>query len=487
MLCVFKRLTLHDVIKIPVRYKNPPHHWSILRKKKSASQKALEHFDSLYPDIYGDLWQNIRSALLVENRNYIAVVNNYSDTKRICEDLENLGAINVKSIFDINRANSKVERVKEDIDNLNKNEDLISIDNGIDNSSYSNEENHLNEELKDLNEPFKGFPLQSIEKDIHIQNDNRIIKSSVGISASQLFEFIPPSQIKGMDDFVFESDQYINYNKGADFSIKIEEEQNFNFPDMLFLYTFDNEDNERFPMPKMGSTGVIDYFVVDSASILPVLSLDLQPGDKVLDMCAAPGGKALIALQTMIPEMIVANDLQQSRVKRIKYFYKSFVSNFEDSNNKFIITQGDARLLNDKNIYNKILVDVPCTTDRHTLHEDDNNIFKSSRLKERLKLPEIQTEILVNALKLVTCGGTVVYSTCTLNPIQNDGVVQMALKTVYEECNSTFVVKDQAPSLYPLHYLYEFANCGLRYGHIAVPTKTKNKGPLYFCKMIKVQ
>jgi hypothetical protein len=42
----------------------------------------------------------------------------------------------------------------------------------------------------------------------------------------------------------------------------------------------------------------------------------------------------------------------------------------------------------------QILVDVPCTTDRLSLHENDNNIFKPGRLKERLQIPEIQAELL---------------------------------------------------------------------------------------------
>lgn len=86
-------------------------------------------------------------------------------------------------------------------------------------------------------------------------------------------------------------------------------------------------------------------------------------------------------------------------------------------------------------------MDVPCTTDRHSLKENDNNIFKPSRIKERLKLPELQCELLVNALKIINKGGIVVYSTCSLSPIQNDGVVHMALKKIWEETKFEIVVK----------------------------------------------
>lgn len=60
---------------------------------------------------------------------------------------------------------------------------------------------------------------------------------------------------------------------------------------------------------------------MDGASILPILALGLKLGDKVLDLCAAPGGKSLTALQTLLTRYIVANDSSSSRVKRYKIIY----------------------------------------------------------------------------------------------------------------------------------------------------------------------
>lgn len=68
-------------------------------------------------------------------------------------------------------------------------------------------------------------------------------------------------------------------------------------------------------------------------------------------------------------------------------------------------------------------------------------MFNPSRVKERLQLPELQCELLVQALKIVKKSGIVVYSTCSLSPVQNDGVVHMALKQIWEETNRVFVVK----------------------------------------------
>lgn len=67
-------------------------------------------------------------------------------------------------------------------------------------------------------------------------------------------------------------------------------------------------------------------------------------------------------------------------------------------------------------------------------------MFRQDRIKERLRIPETQADLLGNALHLVKPGGTVVYSTCSLSPIQNDGVVGMALRRIWEERRQEFTV-----------------------------------------------
>ena len=55
---------------------------------KTAKDKALEHFDEFYANVYGRKWPDIRAALLKEETKYIAVVNNFSDTDRVKSELE---------------------------------------------------------------------------------------------------------------------------------------------------------------------------------------------------------------------------------------------------------------------------------------------------------------------------------------------------------------------------------------------------------------
>lgn len=228
---------------------------------------------------------------------------------------------------------------------------------------------------------------------------------------------------------------------------------------------------------------------MDGASILPPLFLDVRPGDKVLDACAAPGGKSLLMLQTLYPDVLVCNDLQESRVKRIRHLMKEFLFDFEQrwENKRVMLQQSDARSIQEYDAFDKILVDVPCTADRHSLMENDNNIFKSTRVKERLRLPELQAEILTNCLRLLRPGGTLVYSTCSLSPVQNDGVVNMALQQAFNDYNITASIHDLSHLIAYFEDIFRFEfSKGLKYGQMVIPFMPANFGPMYFSKITRI-
>ncbi|XP_046735530.1 5-methylcytosine rRNA methyltransferase NSUN4 [Diprion similis] len=494
------RLKYLKVVKVPFRFKHKDTHWSVIRKTKTNTDKALEHFDDFYDTVYGTLWPDVRAALLVEDNKYMAVVNNFSDTDRIAQTFENSGAINLRAIYKAQRKLLKSIEQEKAIKRKLKN-----LDGGIEGFSAASEQSlqvpssdlsdstdsadETEEDSSSSNDsavPPELLSIASSESSGHLDFE-RIINPQNDLSMSSLHQYVPATKLKGMEDFVLESEHYDYYKKGSDLSIKVEKQRKLNFPEHLNIYTFEEENDTRFSSPRKGSTGVLDYYLLDGGSILPVLALDLRQNDHVLDMCAAPGGKTLIALQTLLPGLFVANDNAHSRVKRIKNVCDQYFDGMGQWDEKLVISQNDARVIGEQDKFNKILVDVPCTTDRHSLHENDNNIFKPSRIKERLKLPEIQTEILQNALKIVRPGGTVVYSTCSLSPIQNDGVVQMALKKSWEETNSIFIVKNMSPSLHPLRCIYNISRHGLKYGQVVLPSLGNNFGPMYFCKIIKVR
>ncbi|KAK4874113.1 hypothetical protein RN001_013473 [Aquatica leii] len=315
-------------------------------------------------------------------------------------------------------------------------------------------------------------------------DSSRLIDENTMLSAPILSQFLPATKIKGKEDWVLESDHFKRFDKNL--SANIEKEYEMHFPEHLNVYCFEQNNYSKFEGPQTGATGVYNYYLMDGGSVLPVLALDIKPGDHILDMCAAPGGKSFLALQTLYPNYLVCNDSSLSRVNRIlnvleQYFYdldKRWIKA-----NRLKVTQRDGRLIQKEN-YSRVLVDVPCTTDRLSVMENDNNIFKPGRIKERLKLPELQSELLLSAMKLVKKGGVVVYSTCSLSPIQNDGVVSMALKKIWEETNLEFIVKDLSPALAQVQSVYRLADASLmKYGQLVIPFKEQNYGPTYFCKL----
>ncbi|XP_062995557.1 5-methylcytosine rRNA methyltransferase NSUN4 [Elgaria multicarinata webbii] len=247
-------------------------------------------------------------------------------------------------------------------------------------------------------------------------------------------------------------------------------------------YTFPKGDISLFHPARPDLIGILGYYLLDAASVLPVLALNLQPGNLVLDLCAAPGGKTLALLQTGCCRELAANDLSASRTRRLQEVLHSYLP--KEILNTLRITTGDGRKWGDleMNTYDRVLVDVPCTNDRHSLIEEDNNIFMRMRKGERQMLPMLQLELLVAGLLAANPGGEVVYSTCTLSQLQNEYVVERAVELLAVQYNISVQVEDLSHfrSLFQSTFSF-YPDC--RLGELILPHLTANFGPMYFCKL----
>ncbi|XP_048207180.1 5-methylcytosine rRNA methyltransferase NSUN4 isoform X2 [Perognathus longimembris pacificus] len=255
----------------------------------------------------------------------------------------------------------------------------------------------------------------------------------------------------------------------------------------LRCFTFARGNVSRFPPARLGSLGVMDYYLMDAASLLPVLALGLQPGDTVLDLCAAPGGKTLALLQTGCCRNIAANDVSTSRTGRLQKILNIYVPQESREGNRVRVTSWDGRKWGELegDTYDRVLVDVPCTTDRHSLHKDENNIFHRSRKKERQLLPMLQVQLLAAGLLATRPGGHVVYSTCSLSHLQNEYVVQGAIEILDNQYNIKVQVEDMSHfrKLF-MDTFYFFPSCQV--GELVIPNLLANFGPMYFCKMCRL-
>ncbi|NXR45338.1 NSUN4 methyltransferase, partial [Hippolais icterina] len=247
-------------------------------------------------------------------------------------------------------------------------------------------------------------------------------------------------------------------------------------------YTFPRGDITRFRPARPDSLGLLDYYLMDAASLLPVLALNVQPGDFVLDLCAAPGGKTLALLQTGFCGHLAANDVSISRTKRLYQILHSYVP--KEVRDTVSVTSYDGRDWDQAKggTFHKVLVDVPCTTDRHSAMEEDNNIFHRRRTKERQMLPMLQLQLLMAGILAAKPGAEVVYSTCSLSPLQNECVVERALDIAEAQFNITVHVEDLSHfrTLFQDTFFF-FSDC--RLGELVLPHLTANFGPMYFCKL----
>ncbi|MBI4154041.1 RsmB/NOP family class I SAM-dependent RNA methyltransferase [Candidatus Woesearchaeota archaeon] len=165
----------------------------------------------------------------------------------------------------------------------------------------------------------------------------------------------------------------------------------------------------------------LGYFYLQSAaSMIPPVVLEPKEHEMILDMCASPGSKtSQIAAMMKNTGMIVAND---SHIKRLKPLSLN-LQRCGVANALMTITQGQ----NIKNAkFDRILVDAPCSG-IGTIRKSYKTIQMWNPYFSR-KLCNIQKNLLTNAYHLAKENGVIVYSTCTLEPEENESVVDAMLK-----------------------------------------------------------
>lgn len=165
------------------------------------------------------------------------------------------------------------------------------------------------------------------------------------------------------------------------------------------------------------------YYIQEPSAMMPAQALAPEPGDKVLDLCAAPGGKTTALGDQMLNKgLLVANDISPKRVKAL-------VKNVERMGltNSFIINEKPEKL---KGIYteffDRILLDVPCSGEG--MFRKDKEAVQSYSPSKITEYIGIQREIFDSAYAMLKPGGTMVYSTCTFNPHENEENIEFFIK-----------------------------------------------------------
>jgi len=162
------------------------------------------------------------------------------------------------------------------------------------------------------------------------------------------------------------------------------------------------------------------FYVQDPSTLLAVNELDPQSGNAVLDVCAAPGGKLTYAAQRMRNEgRLVAHDTSAARIKLIEENCARLgVKDLEIFTPEGLRAQAPG-------IFDRILIDAPCSNTGVMRRRVD--LRWRIRKEEIARLQATQMELLAQAVPLLKPGGTLVYSTCSLEPEENETVLKSFL------------------------------------------------------------
>ncbi|MEM4280647.1 MAG: RsmB/NOP family class I SAM-dependent RNA methyltransferase [Candidatus Caldarchaeum sp.] len=163
-------------------------------------------------------------------------------------------------------------------------------------------------------------------------------------------------------------------------------------------------------------------YIQGPVSMLVADLLDVKPGERVLDLCAAPGSKSTQIGQNLAGEgVLVANDVSRTRIKAL-------TSNLQRCGVlNCVVTLADGRYIGFKmqEYFDRVLVDAPCSS--LGVGAKDWSVLKnwSSKLSERMG--KLQKALLFSGFRALNPGGELVYATCTYHPLENEAVVSSLL------------------------------------------------------------
>lgn len=243
------------------------------------------------------------------------------------------------------------------------------------------------------------------------------------------------------------------------------------------------------------SLGGVEQYFLDPASVCAALCLPLTGSKQVLDLCAAPGGKTLVLASCMDDDArLWSNERSPDRKSRLVRVIQQNLPEAISSRITASCSDGATWCRRESERYESVLLDAPCSSERHVLADDKYlSEWSPSRIKS---LAMEQWALLSSAYRLLAPNGFLLYATCALSPQENDEVVERLTKkfdTVDivsdEEKKSYFTqnyekLASKMKSPVELPALYECAEKTV-YGHHVLPDSSNGAGPLYFALVHK--
>ena len=188
------------------------------------------------------------------------------------------------------------------------------------------------------------------------------------------------------------------------------------------VYFVENRDKAEISQIEEYRNGL--FYIQDLSSILATLILNPKEKENILDMCAAPGSKTThIADITNNKATILANDSEVSRTNSLR----NVVEQFGASNVKIALSDGREFGRKYPEYFDRVLLDAPCSGEGR-IYMNSSNPLRFWSIKKVKSSTYIQKELIDSAFRTLKTNGTLVYSTCTLEPDENEGVITYLLE-----------------------------------------------------------
>jgi len=389
---------------------------------------AKEYFDELYGDRFGSDWKNLRCALLSPPKKVAVVTDSNANLE---QTLESIGAQDILLLFR-RRAEKLLEIEDENIAKLRR-KLALSVD-----------------EQDERDEPTGG----AVEDAQLVSQLNRF-----RLARDQLAEAVE-------------------------------------FASGLSVYATGVENFSRLPVPLPTGSVQRDFFKADLADVFCSLCQAPSPSSSVLFLNTSSSLVPIVYsacpdshLTVNLPDHVRANllttslreqfgDTRGSIAERVAYAHDSNVMPEEEAWDEYDMNPRIQMFQHDS-----VLVDAPSMNDRVSLSAlNHSNVFHPINTHIRQTLPGTQKDLLKKAIQLCRPGGTVTYTNCTMSHLQNEYVVQAAVRELLTEYQITV-------RSVPLH-LVAFALPEVstydhsKLGQLVVPRLGQNYGPRYICKLI---
>ena len=165
------------------------------------------------------------------------------------------------------------------------------------------------------------------------------------------------------------------------------------------------------------------YYLQEPSAMTPASRIPVEPGEYVLDMCAAPGGKATAVGSALKGEgLLVANDISTTRARALLRNLELF-----GIPNLFVANEKPEKMVNNfPEFFHKIILDAPCSGEG--MFRKEEALAKDWSPAKSQELSLIQRELILQAADMLRPGGYLLYSTCTFAPQEDEGTVSYLLE-----------------------------------------------------------